>query len=289
MTRSTARASRHRDVRRVMLWVYSVSQLAIVALLLAFLFGSLLFSGAQVMPDGHPLYDEVVPFPVFVVPAWLPIALSAVALIVAIPLAATTRLLLAPSVIPMLAYAAASALASFVFSRSFVEPDGDPGLHWVASVLSIGCLAVAAIPAIRFVPRYDRLRRAGLIELITVSKLEREPAPFRIDLPVEWLRSENPGRDDSWRYAPPAAPDQRLPSMHITVTPHRVRRGTSFIAEHQDSRTLGDPSTLEYAMASPTDARIGVVFTSIVSGDDRVSVGACVDLSDKIVGSFAWK
>lgn len=68
------RASRPVGPRRAVLVVdriYLACQLWAAAVLLAFIIGSLLFTGGQVLEDDGQIYDEVWQWPVFYVPAWV--------------------------------------------------------------------------------------------------------------------------------------------------------------------------------------------------------------------------
>ena len=152
MTEATAT---RRGAHHVLQVVYYASQLIPVALLLVFLVGSLALSGAQVVPDGHEAWDAVLPFPLFIVPGWLSIALAVIGAGVVIPFVATTRPVQAPDLLAAFAYSIGAALANFYFSFAFL------GTHWIACVIAGVCILVLIVRMLMIVPSYERMRKAG--------------------------------------------------------------------------------------------------------------------------------
>jgi ABC-type Fe3+ transport system permease subunit len=72
--------------------VYLTCQLVAVAVLLAFILGSMVFTGGQVQPDASPNWSQAWSWPVFPVPTWLTIVPAAVGALIVVPVAvALTR------------------------------------------------------------------------------------------------------------------------------------------------------------------------------------------------------
>jgi len=138
-----------------------VSILALIQPLLLVLYvsGSFIFTGGQVLPDSVPFYDQVYGFPVFPVPAWLVFALAALLLAGVIVLVATSQVLDAPRLTGLFGPAIASAVATVLFLLT--RTDGAAPGYLIALVLNVVSLVVVLACALRFVSRYDRMRRAG--------------------------------------------------------------------------------------------------------------------------------
>ncbi len=157
---------------RVIDGVYLACQLLAAGLLLAFIIGSLLLTGGQVLENGHRIYDQVWGWPVFPVPAWLLIIPAAFSAAVVVPLVLTTRIEDAQGLIGRWGQTIVAVVAGLTFATAFPAstgvwplPDGSPaqyfGLHWVAAALSAFCFVVILLGMLIKLPAHERLRKAG--------------------------------------------------------------------------------------------------------------------------------
>lgn len=117
------------------------------ALLVAYLIGSLVFSGGQVGEARGPMWDVVVPYPLFSVPTTPLIVIGVLAVVLAIAVAVTTRAIDVPGVRRLIGPAAASVVSAFGWALATPQDpvrlnDGVIGTQWIASLLFLGAIAV---------------------------------------------------------------------------------------------------------------------------------------------------
>ena len=158
-------------LHRILDRIYLACQLVAAGLLVAFIVGSLVFTGGQVIADGDQLYDEVWTWPVFPVPAWLVIIPAAVAALVVIPLVVTTKVSDAGSLIGRWGQTIVGVGAGVFFAVAFAETSGTipipgrtglyAGAHWIAAALFGFCFVVVLVGMAVKLPAEARLRRAG--------------------------------------------------------------------------------------------------------------------------------
>lgn len=163
----TSGSPRYRVVRRV----FATSQIAMALILVAFIAGSLLFTGGQVGPLQDAPWDQVWSWPVFPVPAWLLIVLAAVGAAAVIPLCLLTAVAQTPHLFTAIGQAFAGIVAGLLFAGMFPVSDGlipmpgDSteylGLHWVAAALSAFSIVVLIIAVSLKAGRYERMRKSG--------------------------------------------------------------------------------------------------------------------------------
>lgn len=163
----------HRDSRfsRIVLYGYGCASLLPVVLMLLFLVGSLVLSGAQVGPGGRPVYGAPVHFPLFVVPDWVSIGCAAVATVLVVPLVVTTSAAYGGRLVGMVPNTLASIIANAFFSRAFPASTGlvaawnDPnvylGAHLYGAGLGVLCVIILILRVIAVNGEYERLKRAG--------------------------------------------------------------------------------------------------------------------------------
>lgn len=150
------------DVRRLRVdAAYLACQLVIAAVFVAFVIGSLLFTGGQVLQDADRSYEQAWDWPVFPVPAWLLIIPATISAVLVIPLVATTSVADAPDLIGRWGQTIVSVGAGFGFAAAFRASDGSLGGHWVAAAMSAFCFLVIVLGMIVKLPAHERLRKAG--------------------------------------------------------------------------------------------------------------------------------
>ena len=133
-------------------------------ILVAFLVGSLLLSGAQVTAGGDPAWEAVVPFPVFPVPSALMTALAVVGLVAGIAWAVTARPADASALTGVVGPAVAGAFASGFFMFAFADDGVALGAYGIA--LAIGTVTVVVLFAAAVIhgARADRAAAADDVE-----------------------------------------------------------------------------------------------------------------------------
>lgn len=160
-----------RGFPRIVLYGYAAAALIPVLLLLVFLVGSLLFSGAQVTLDDRPRYGAPIPFPLFVVPDWLSIGCAVITAVLVIPLMATTSVGWGGRLVGMLSYSGGAFIADGLFAFAFPSETGplptpaDPevflGNHIFGAGLSLLCAIILFVRIAVTDREYKRLRAAG--------------------------------------------------------------------------------------------------------------------------------
>jgi hypothetical protein len=129
-------------------------------ILVAFLVGSLLLSGAQVTAGGDPAWDAAVPFPVFPVPSWLLTALALIGLAAALVWAVTARPADASALTGVVGPAVAGAFAPGFFMFAFAD-DGVPlGDYGIALAIGAATVIVLFVAAVVHGARADRTKSA---------------------------------------------------------------------------------------------------------------------------------
>ena len=150
--------------------LFLVCQGFAAAVLVAFIAGSLIFTGGRVGEMQSTNWAEVWSWPVFPVPAWLLIVPAVIAAIVVIPMCIRTparRANLFLGAIGQTIGAAAAAIAfMFLFPADtgvFVQPvvDGYLGMHWIALPFDLFCVIVLIVALVKKGGEYEKLRAAG--------------------------------------------------------------------------------------------------------------------------------
>lgn len=120
------------------------------ALIVAYLVGSLILSGGKVSEPMDTKWDVVRPYPLFVVPTVPLVIIGALAIVLAIAVALTSRASDSHRVQRLIGPLLASAVGGFLFS--ILTPDaavrmGDRfmGTQWIGSVLSVIAVAVLSV------------------------------------------------------------------------------------------------------------------------------------------------
>ncbi|MDY0908376.1 hypothetical protein [Microbacterium sp. CFBP9034] len=159
------------DRGRVLRRVYAVCQIFIGVVLLAFIVGSLLFTGGRVSEQQSTNWSEVWSWPVFPVPAWLIIVPAVVGAIVVVPMCLRTAAGLANRLLGAIGQtivaAGAAVLFMFLFpsdSGPFPMPqaeDGYLGWHWIALIPTAFSLVVLIVALATKSREYERLRLTG--------------------------------------------------------------------------------------------------------------------------------
>lgn len=139
--------------------VFLCAVLAQAGILLAFLVGSLLFSGAQVTAEGDAHWGAAIPFPVFPVPAWLLTALASVALIAGILWAITARPAAASALTGAIGPAVAGAFASGFFLFAFGEGGALATEYVLPLAVSAAAVVVVLLGSVVQGARTDRAER----------------------------------------------------------------------------------------------------------------------------------
>lgn len=163
MTSSTTRPRSVQSVTRV---AYAIVAVIAPALLVVFLVGSLIFSGAQVSETMDPKWGVVWAYPLFAVPTAVLVALGCLLVVLAVILAVTARSADVPALRGLIGPTAASIVAAVGFA--LLVPEGGTrsgdlvlGDQWLAAVVYGGALVVLLIAiAIRRRPADDRPRGA---------------------------------------------------------------------------------------------------------------------------------
>lgn len=151
--------------------IYVVCQIFLAVVLLAFIVGSLIFTGGRVGEAQNTNWDEVWRWPVFPVPAWILIVPAIVRAFVVLPMcirtpAARANILLG-AVGPTFAAGGSAVLFMFLFPADdgpFPMPDPDDGSlgwHWVALVPTVFSLVVLIIAVAVKGREYERIRLSG--------------------------------------------------------------------------------------------------------------------------------
>lgn len=128
--------------------------------LVVFLIGSLLFSGAQVTERGTPAWDVVIPFPVFPVPPWLLLVPAIVALLAALVWAVTARPVDSSALVGAIGPAAAAAGASGFFMFAFSDDAAPVSAYVLPLVISAATVVVLFVASVIHGARQDRAKAA---------------------------------------------------------------------------------------------------------------------------------
>lgn len=129
---------------------------AIGAILVVFLLGSLLLSGAQVTSSGAPRWEPSIAFPVFPVPAWLLIALAVAGLAGGLVWSITSRPTEARALTGAVGPAVAATVSAGFFLFAFSGDGTAAGLYGVAVVLSAASVLVILASSLIQGARHDR-------------------------------------------------------------------------------------------------------------------------------------
>ncbi|UJP09175.1 hypothetical protein L2X99_12050 [Microbacterium sp. KUDC0406] len=155
-------ASNRAHLQKRFTTAYLLLRMLQAAVLIVFLVASLLFTGGQVAAKGAPIWGAVLDYPLFVLPGWLMLAVSALGVLMVVPVLSLARLTDAGRVVGAFSATAAATAASFFFAWSSpVDPSS--GLRWVAACTDGAVLVILLVVAGVIAYRSDRARaREGL-------------------------------------------------------------------------------------------------------------------------------
>lgn len=166
-TTTDAAPDRGRALRRV----YSACQIFMAAVLIAFIVGSLIFTGGRIAEQQSANWSEVWSWPVFPVPAWLLVVPAVLGAIVVVPMCLRTPPGLANRLLGAVGQTVAAAGAAVLFMFLFPSDggpfpmpqaeDGSLGWHWLALIPSAFSLVVLIVAVAAKGREYDRLRMTG--------------------------------------------------------------------------------------------------------------------------------
>jgi hypothetical protein len=159
------------DRGRVLRRMYSVCQIFAALLLVAFIAGSLLFTGGRVAQQQSANWSEVWDWPVFPVPAWLLIAPAVIGAIVVVPMCLRTPAGLANRLLGAIGQTVVAGGAAVVFMFLFPSEegpfpmpeaeDGYLGWHWIALIPTAFSVVVLIVALVAKGREYERLRMSG--------------------------------------------------------------------------------------------------------------------------------
>ncbi|WP_127473389.1 hypothetical protein [Microbacterium sulfonylureivorans] len=162
-----AAPDRGRALRRV----YSTCQMFMAAVLIAFIAGSLIFTGGRIAEQQGTNWSEVWSWPAFPVPAWLLVVPALIGAIVVIPMCVRTPAGLANRLLGAVGQTVAAAGSAVLFMFLFPSDagpiampqaeDGYLGWHWLALIPSAFSLVVLLVAVGAKGREYDRLRMTG--------------------------------------------------------------------------------------------------------------------------------
>lgn len=159
--------------RGLALWrIYRIAMAFNALVLVAFIAGSMVFTGGQVAEGETTKWQPVWYWPVFPVPPWLLIVPAALAALLVIPMCVWTPAERAPRMNAALGITGVAAASPVIFMLMFpadsgwfpLSDDGRyAGLHWIALALTIFCLLVVIVALVAKGLAYERLRKAGTL------------------------------------------------------------------------------------------------------------------------------
>lgn len=151
--------------------IYATAQIFMAALLVAFIAGSLLFTGGRVASQQNANWPEAWGWPVFPVPAWLLIVPALIGVIVVVPMSMRTPAARTPLLLGAVGQTVAAGGSAIVFSFLFpaetglIPMPGDSdlflGWHWIAAALSLASILVLIVAVAAKGREYERLRTSG--------------------------------------------------------------------------------------------------------------------------------
>lgn len=162
--------TRARDRATLLSRIYTIALGFNALVLVAFIAGSMIFTGGQVAESETTKWEPVWYWPVFVVPPWLLIVPAAVAAIVVVPMCILTPAAQAPRIIGALGVTGAAIASEVIFMLMFPADSGlfplpeegtYLGLHWIALALSVLCLPVLIVAIVVKGIAYERIRKTG--------------------------------------------------------------------------------------------------------------------------------
>lgn len=284
--------------------VAATTLLAPAILLLAYLLGSLVLTGGQVV-DGRPApWRPVVDWPVFTLSPWLTVPLALGALAAVVVHARRVTVARALVVTTLLGWAAASAGSLWFFglvlppAALFSEPLVGRSDHLLAAVIVTLAAAVLIVRLAMIGRAHDRLVRARLIGTGVLMTPEGwDPrAPFVLDAPVGW-------RLDGGALLPPDSPTAGEAALSL----HAVRsaaalaptaESTTFLTaagaevRRSPARAGDDVITVTYVFA-PAPGRGDATQLDAIVRPSAVRSGGEVDAllatADTIASTFRWR
>lgn len=129
------------------------------AILVLFVLASLAFTGGQVMRTQSAPYDALLPFPIVPLPGWVLAVLAGFMLVAVVGYTWQAQMLDARQVGGLFGPVIGSVVTALFFLLAGTTLE-DPAFAY-ALWIDLAALAVLCVPAIRFVPEYDRRLRAG--------------------------------------------------------------------------------------------------------------------------------
>lgn len=144
--------------------IYLVLRLLQVAALLAYLLGSMLLSGGQIVASRGPMWGAVLDYPLFTFPGWASLVVAIVGVILVVPVLACARVPDASRVGAAFRLTAAAAGASFMFAWMLPSASsGELTFRWLAFGIDAAVTVVVMIVSFALAIRSDRDRaRRGL-------------------------------------------------------------------------------------------------------------------------------
>ncbi|MCC2031687.1 hypothetical protein [Microbacterium allomyrinae] len=159
--------------RGALLWrVYAIALGFNALILVAFIAGSMFFTGGQMGESDTTKWQPVWYWPVFPVPAWLLIIPAAIAAVIVIPMCVLTPASHVTRLLNAAGVTGGSAASAYVFMFMFPAKSGVfpipeigtyVGPHWIALALSLVCLAVLVVAFLIKAAAYERMRKAGTL------------------------------------------------------------------------------------------------------------------------------
>ncbi|MGX1793025.1 hypothetical protein ACWIDW_08795 [Microbacterium sp. NPDC055312] len=144
--------------------LYLLLRMLQAAVLIVYLLASLLLAGGQVSVHGSPIWDAAVDFPLFSLPGWLMLTLSATGVLLAVVVLVLSRVDDAGRVVGAFSATAAATVASFFFAWALPEGSGaDLSLRWAAAFTDAAVLLALLVTSGTLALMSDRRRaRQGL-------------------------------------------------------------------------------------------------------------------------------
>jgi len=273
------------------------------ALLIAYLVGSLVFTGAQVVESGTPVWRPIVDWPVFTVTPWITVPLAVAGLVASFGLIAVVTIARSTALTTVFGWVMAAGLSSWVLAVGLppaslgLEPLVGSSDHYVALAINSGSAFVVLIRIASVVRSHERLQSNRLIayptQLLPPQGLDRT-APFTIEAPVDWRvigsellppRCERAGDSPlsiSLNPVPASFPTSGAPIGTVGGHPmwrlehprHSDAVRLSYLISHNGSRSR--VAQLE-AVVSP----------SLLRG--QAEVDTVIATADIIAGTFRWR
>lgn len=300
MTPSTFQRERESALQRWLLGA-AITMIAPAAILLAFLIGSLLLTGGQVIDSRSAIWRPVLDWPVFTVSPWVVVPLAVGALITALGLAVQVDTARTVALSGPLGWAVAGALSSW-FLAVVLPPTALAGTAFIGGtdlLLAAGASTLAAaVVLIRFLAlsrRHDRLLADRLVPggvLVTPAGLD-ERSSFTLKAPTLWRVVDDVA-------LPPRTDTAETAALSIAMTRAlRADPGRALVpvpgggsAQRWEERAENGAIRIRFDFFrgdSPVD---GVRLDATVRPDllrEQRDVEPVVATADTIAGTFRWR